>query len=120
MAENDLLKSHAEACKFFENLQILQSGRRKKSAKLHFTPNANYTDRKIDPCKKSFAKTGRFLRRPFRNKFEAGSGLPEFFLVRTYQNEKNIPNDHEYFQMAVKYTNIFHFKALQNMPKLGF
>jgi hypothetical protein len=26
---------------------------------------------------------------------------------------KNIPNDH-------KFTNIFHYNALQNVPKLGF
>jgi hypothetical protein len=24
------------------------------------------------------------------------------------------------FQMVIKYTNIFHSKALQNLPKLGF
>jgi hypothetical protein len=24
------------------------------------------------------------------------------------------------FQMAIKYSNIFHLKAFQNLPKLGF
>jgi hypothetical protein len=32
----------------------------------------------------------------------------------------NIPNGHYIFQTAIKYTNIFHFKALQNLPKFGF
>jgi hypothetical protein len=27
---------------------------------------------------------------------------------------------HKIFQMTIKYTNIFHYKALQNLPKLGF
>jgi hypothetical protein len=32
----------------------------------------------------------------------------------------NIPNDRKMFQMTVKYIIIFHFKALQNLPKLEF
>jgi hypothetical protein len=32
----------------------------------------------------------------------------------------NIPNDHTIFQMTIQYTSIFHSKALQNLPKLGF
>jgi hypothetical protein len=28
-----------------------------------------------------------------------------------------IPNGHKIFQMAIKYTNIYHSKALQNLPK---
>jgi hypothetical protein len=38
-----------------------------------------------------------------------GEALPEC----TYQNGK-------IYQMAKKYTNIFHRKILQNLPKLGF
>jgi hypothetical protein len=54
-------------------------------------------------------------------------------LVQTYQNVKNIPNDHKLyqkakiipngckiFQMVIKYNNSFHSKALQILPKLGF
>jgi hypothetical protein len=33
---------------------------------------------------------------------------------------KSIPNVRKIFQMAIKYINIFQFKALQNLPKLGF
>jgi hypothetical protein len=53
-------------------------------------------------------------------------GLPDF-------SSYNIPKWGEIFQMttkdskwikntpnAVKYTNIFHYEALQNVPKLGF
>jgi hypothetical protein len=32
----------------------------------------------------------------------------------------NIPNGREIFQMVVKYINIFHTKALQNIPKFEF
>jgi hypothetical protein len=32
------------------------------------------------------------------------SGLPDFFLVQTYQNGKKLPNDHKLDQKAVKYT----------------
>jgi hypothetical protein len=32
----------------------------------------------------------------------------------------NTPNDHKMDQMAIKHTNIFRFKLLQNLPKLGF
>jgi hypothetical protein len=31
-----------------------------------------------------------------------------------------MPNGHKLHQTTVKYTNIFHSKALQNIPKLGF
>jgi hypothetical protein len=31
-----------------------------------------------------------------------------------------IPNDQRFYQTAIKYTNILYFKALQNIPKLGF
>jgi hypothetical protein len=50
----------------------------------------------------------------------------------TYQNVKNIPNNHKIYQMApnipngrkidlmaIKYTNIFHGKAFPNLPKFG-
>jgi hypothetical protein len=32
----------------------------------------------------------------------------------------NYTNGHKIFQMVMKYTNIYHSKALQNVPKLGF
>jgi hypothetical protein len=62
----------------------------------------------------------------------------QIFIGATYQNGKNIPNDHKIYQMAIqfnkwplkygrklsqmvlKYTSISHSKALQNIPKLGF
>jgi hypothetical protein len=33
---------------------------------------------------------------------------------------QNIPNGRKMDQMAIKYLNIFHFRILQNLPKLGF
>jgi hypothetical protein len=39
---------------------------------------------------------------------------------REKQNKLCIPNDHKVNQMAIKYTNIFHFNKFQNLPKLGF
>jgi hypothetical protein len=58
--------------------------------------------------------------------------VARFSLVQTYQNGKNIPNDHKLYQTAIHYSichkifqmiikcnNIFHSKALQNLPKLG-
>jgi hypothetical protein len=32
----------------------------------------------------------------------------------------NIPNGRKIYQMAIKYTNIFYGKTLQNLTKLGF
>jgi hypothetical protein len=62
------------------------------------------------------------LRRKIRNAWQ--SGLTRFVLVQTYQNGKTIPIEHKIHQTAIKYTtwslNIFHSKALQNVPKLGF
>jgi hypothetical protein len=49
-----------------------------------------------------------------------------FFLDQTYQNGKIIKrpyiisNGHTLYQTALNYTNIFHSKALQNIPKSGF
>jgi hypothetical protein len=57
----------------------------------------------------------------------------QIFLWTWYQNRKkctkwtkkcakcsyNIPKVHETFQMAIKYVNIFEYKALQNLPKIG-
>jgi hypothetical protein len=57
--------------------------------------------------------------------------LPDFFET-IYQNGENIPNkkglngqkifpvSEKIIQMPMKYTNIFHSTALQNLPKLGF
>jgi hypothetical protein len=57
----------------------------------------------------------------------------QIFLGTTYQNGKNIPNDHKYTRwpqnipngrkikpMAIKYTYIFNCKTLQNLPTLVF
>jgi hypothetical protein len=33
---------------------------------------------------------------------------------------KNVPNGRSIIQMAKEYTNLFHSKALQNLPKLEF
>jgi hypothetical protein len=58
----------------------------------------------------------------------------QIFLDTIYQNEGKyaklqqhyqmaityIPNDEKILQMTIKYTSIFHSKALQNLPKLGF
>jgi hypothetical protein len=54
----------------------------------------------------------------------------QIYLEQTYQNGKkytkwpqnlqNIPKDCKIDPMAIKYTNIFHCKTLQNLPKLGF
>jgi hypothetical protein len=39
---------------------------------------------------------------------------------KIYQLAKHIPNCRTIFPKAVKYTNIFHSKALQKYTKLGF
>jgi hypothetical protein len=54
----------------------------------------------------------------------------QIFLATTYQNGKNIPNDHKMYptptfgskidKMAIKNTNIFYYKTFQNLPKLWF
>jgi hypothetical protein len=60
-----------------------------------------------------------------------GSRSARFFLTQYTKTGKNyhittkLPNDHKVYQMAViysytKYTNIFHYKALKNLPKLRF
>jgi hypothetical protein len=54
-------------------------------------------------------------------------------IFQTYQNGKNIPNDHKPYQKAIKYTkwpkifqkvikykSILYSKAFQMLPKLGF
>jgi hypothetical protein len=54
------------------------------------------------------------------------TGVARFFLATTYQNEKkyqwpqNVPNCSKIHQMAVKFTNIFHFVHIRNISKLGF
>jgi hypothetical protein len=32
---------------------------------------------------------------------------------------KKLPNEHKVLQMFIKYINIFQYKALKNLPKLG-
>jgi hypothetical protein len=40
---------------------------------------------------------------------------------KTIPNDpQNNPNGHEIYQMAVKYTNIFHLNDLKNIPRLVF
>jgi hypothetical protein len=58
-----------------------------------------------------------------RRKSALIAGLPDF----SYQNDNKIyqchiiyENDSKIDQMAIKFANIFHCKALQNLPKLGF
>jgi hypothetical protein len=41
-------------------------------------------------------------------------------LQQNYEMTIKIPNGRYIFQMGIKYTNIFHFKSLQNVPKLEF
>jgi hypothetical protein len=58
-----------------------------------------------------------------KKKRSLDSGLPDF---SWYKKPKNIPNSHKIYQMAarytkidnmaIKYTNIFHCKTLQNLP----
>jgi hypothetical protein len=37
-----------------------------------------------------------------------------------WQLATKLENDHKIYQMAIEYTKLFRFKALQNLPKLGF
>jgi hypothetical protein len=57
--------------------------------------------------------------------------VARFFLVpnpeKMYQMNTNEPNGHKishmslkYWQIAIKYINIFQSKAPQNLPELGF
>jgi hypothetical protein len=61
------------------------------------------------------------------------SGLPDFSWHnipkrgKIYQITKALPKDYKIYQItvkytkiAVKYTNIFHYKSVQNLPKLAF
>jgi hypothetical protein len=41
-------------------------------------------------------------------------------LPLNYQIATKLPNGLNIFQMVIKYTNLFHSKALQNLPKLDF
>jgi hypothetical protein len=55
------------------------------------------------------------------------SGLPDFYWFVIPKPEKNVPNEHKMyyvhghkiFQMAIKYINIFQYKALKKLPKFG-
>jgi hypothetical protein len=40
-------------------------------------------------------------------------------LVQHTKTGRNIPQRGKIYQMAMKYTNIFHCKTLENLPKLG-
>jgi hypothetical protein len=53
--------------------------------------------------------------------------VARFLLVQDTKNvekctkwPKNIPNGLKIDQMVIKYAKIFHFKTLQNLPKVGF
>jgi hypothetical protein len=53
------------------------------------------------------------------------TGLPDFSWYQNTKTGKYIPNGriiyvptvHKIYQMSIKYTNIFHCKTLQNLPK---
>jgi protoporphyrinogen oxidase len=62
---------------------------------------------------------------------QVGPGLPDFSWYNVPKREKytkmttkftkwplDIPNGCQIFQMAINYTDIFHSKALQNIPNL--
>jgi hypothetical protein len=66
--------------------------------------------------------------------FASESGLPDLSWYSVPKQEKYtkmtakctkwpyyvaIPNGCQIFQMAINYTNIFHYKVLQNIPKFG-
>jgi hypothetical protein len=59
--------------------------------------------------------------------------VARFFLVQQIKTGKNIPNDDKNTKLpkhkpndckidhiAIKYANIFHYKALHNLPKVEF
>jgi hypothetical protein len=50
--------------------------------------------------------------------FQNGEKLPNAHNITN--STSSIPNGLKTFQRTIKYTNIFHSKALQNLPKLGF
>jgi hypothetical protein len=59
---------------------------------------------------------GRFL----INKLVAKPGLPDYSRHNIPNDIKYIPNCHKICKMATKiYTNMFHYKTLQNLPNLG-
>jgi hypothetical protein len=61
-----------------------------------------------------------------------GENIPNYNIMNSFclKNGHSIPkwgkittalsNGHKIFQMTIKYTNIFHSKALLNLPQLGF
>jgi hypothetical protein len=73
----------------------------------------------------------KFIERKKIGKFVAR--VARFVFTQYTKRRENIPNYHnitkwpkyitngcKIFQMTVKYTSIFHSKALKNLPKLGF
>jgi hypothetical protein len=44
----------------------------------------------------------------------------QIFLGTKYQNGRILPNNHKIYPKFMKYTKIFHYMSLQNLPKLGF
>jgi hypothetical protein len=52
-------------------------------------------------------------------KWKSTSGLPDFSWPKRTKLGKNISNGRKILQMVIKYTNIFHSKAIQNLPKIG-
>jgi hypothetical protein len=58
------------------------------------------------------------------NTYQIANKLPNGHNI--YQIANKLPNGHkinqmaQYFPVAIKYTNLFQFKALQKLPKLGF
>jgi hypothetical protein len=72
---------------------------------------------------------GRVIRKQhcgLKNNKWVKSKVARFFLMqhtktgKRYQMVIKVPNGRKIDQKGIKYTIIFHFKTLQNIPKLGF
>jgi hypothetical protein len=62
----------------------------------------------IRECLRILARVARFFRH----------SKPKWW--KRDQITTKLPNGRNIFQMAKEYANLFHSKALQNLPKLGF
>jgi hypothetical protein len=72
------------------------------------------------------ARTTTRVEKTEQGKSSLEAGLPDYSWYnipnghKIYQMATKIPNGRKVRQTAIKYTNIFHYKTLQNLPKLGF
>jgi hypothetical protein len=55
-------------------------------------------------------RVARFFLTPYT---KTGKNIPNYHNITKWQ--KTVPNRRKIFQLAIKYTNIFHSKALQNL-----